>query len=95
MEEKIKDLEKDILLIKQRNDRVQADKAWETSKIRMVSILVLTYVFASLALYLMGVQNFLLSAIIPVLGYFLSTLSLPFIKKWWITRLHLENSEHY
>lgn len=88
MEDKLGQLENDVSLIKERNKCVEADKAWETSATRMLSILVLTYIFAAAVLYLLNVENFLLSALVPVLGYFLSTQSLPFIKKWWISNFH-------
>ena len=84
MEEKYKKLKDEILILKERNKRVETDKAWEVSWTRKLSILVLTYIFASIALYSIGAENFLLGAIIPTLGYFLSTQSLPFIKKLWM-----------
>ncbi len=83
MEERLKKIEDEMLIVKERNKKVEANKAWETSATRIISILVLTYIFASLALYFIGVNNFFVSAIIPTLGFFLSTQSLPSIKKWW------------
>lgn len=77
------DIEHEIAAIKERNLRVEADKAWETSQLRIISIALITYVIASLVLYLIGVNNFLLSALVPTVGYYLSTRSLPFIKKRW------------
>lgn len=86
MEEELVQLKKDIDLIKSRNLRVEADKAWETSSFRIVSISVITYVIASFVLYLIGANNFLLGALVPTIGYFLSTQSLPLIKKWWTNK---------
>ncbi len=86
MEERIQKMEQELIQIKERNVRVQADKAWETSAFRKITIAVITYILASLVLYFIGVQNFYLSASIPTLGYLLSTLSLPMIKKWWIKK---------
>lgn len=80
------DIEQELRAIKERNLRVEADKAWETSLSRKLLILVTTYVVASLALYVIEVPNFYLGAIIPTLGFFLSTLSFPVVKKWWISR---------
>lgn len=70
--------------MKQRNLRVEADKAWETSTFRILSICVITYIIAAVVMYFIGVQNVFLNALIPTLGYFLSTQSLPAIKAWWI-----------
>ena len=81
MDEEIK---KEIDLIKERNKKVEADKAWETSKFRVFSIVVMTYIITSIVFYFIGVKGFMLSAFIPTVGFYLSTQSLPFIKKWWI-----------
>ncbi|MFA5841581.1 MAG: hypothetical protein WC835_01290 [Candidatus Paceibacterota bacterium] len=86
MEEKIKKIEDEIILLKDRNLRVEADKAWETSIFRVISITVSTYIIAGIALYAIGNEYPLRNALIPALGYFLSTQSLPFLKKRWVKR---------
>lgn len=80
------DIEKEIGAIQERNARVEADKAWETSLFRKLLVSVITYIVASFALYVIGVSDFYLGAIIPTLGFFLSTLTIPTIKKWWIKK---------
>ncbi len=82
------EIEKEIQLLKERNLRVEADKAWETSIFRMVSISVLTYIVALCVMYIISVSNFMLNAFIPVVGYILSAQSLPFLKKWWILKYY-------
>jgi hypothetical protein len=82
----LKNLENQINFINERNKKVEADKAWETSYFRVFSICLITYIIASFVLYFIGNQNFLLNALVPVVGYFLSTQSLSFIKTWWIKR---------
>ncbi len=77
-------IEKEIGEIKARNRRVEADKAWETSMFRKVIIVIFTYIITAVVFYLIGVKDYLLSALIPTIGYFLSIQSLPFIKKWWV-----------
>ena len=47
-----KDLEKEIEKIKQRNRKVEIDKAWETSYVRKISIAVLTYMIVVIYSYL-------------------------------------------
>ena len=86
MSEEIQKLEQEIQLLRERNKRVEADKAWETSWFRIISIAVITYVVASLVMRIIGVKNALLNAFIPTIGYLLSTQSLPLIKKWWIKK---------
>jgi hypothetical protein len=83
--------EKEITLIRERNARVEANKAWEISGVRIFSIAAITYVVASFLLYAIGVKTFFLSALVPTVGYYLSTQSLPFIKRWWIARFMKKN----
>ena len=84
MEEKIKKLEKEVETIKERNSRVEADKAWEISYFRILLISGIIYVIAVKVLYFIGSTNYFLNALVPPIGYFISVQSLPFIKKWWI-----------
>jgi len=80
------ELENRIKNIEQRNSRVEADKAWEVSIVRKLFIAVSTYVIAAIWLIVIKDVNPLLKALVPTAGYLLSTLSLPFIKKWWIDK---------
>ncbi len=82
----MENLEQELIAIKERNLRVEADKAWETSFFRKILISVITYIVASVALYTIGVPDFHLGAIVPTIGFLLSTLTIPSIKKWWIRR---------
>lgn len=76
----------DFDAIQQRNQRVEADKAWETSWTRKLSIATLTYVFLVFYLPVLGLQKSYLHATVPVCGYLLSTMTLPLIKKWWLEK---------
>ena len=76
--------EEDIAALKERNARVEADKAWEVSKTRVGSVMVITYFVAVVLLTLIGNDNVWRNALVPVAGYLLSTQSLPFMKRWWI-----------
>ena len=69
-----------------RNTRVEAEKAWELSWTRRMTIAVLTYLVAIVFLWMIADTAPLLHALVPVAGYVLSTLSLPWIKRRWIQR---------
>jgi hypothetical protein len=69
-----------------RNCRVESDKAWETSWVRRIAIAVLTYVVIVAYLRFVIHINPWLNAMVPVGGYLLSTLTLRYIKKWWLKR---------
>lgn len=80
----IKDLEKEIQNIKNRNMRVELDKKWETSWTRKIFICILTYVIVIIYSYLIrNYDNILLSSLVPVIGFTLSTLSLKYIRRIW------------
>lgn len=77
-------LEKEIEKIKERNKRVELDKKWETSWVRKICIMVLTYIVVIIYSYMIrNISNVLLSSIVPVIGFTLSTLSLKFVRKIW------------
>ncbi len=84
MEERIQKLEKEIELIKERNLRVEADKAWEVSYFRVILITLIIYLI-ELRYYIKS-DGYFLNAFVPAIGFFISVQSLPFIKKWWIKR---------
>ena len=84
----MENIKQEINSIKERNKRVEADKAWEVSTSRIVFISAITYIITAVVFYFIGVENYLLSALIPTVGYYLSMQSLPFIKKWWIEKLY-------
>jgi hypothetical protein len=70
--------------IKKRNARVEADKAWETSKIRRGVIAVFTYLVVVIFLTSIDAPDPWLTGLVPAGAYLLSTLTLPFIKNWWV-----------
>lgn len=79
----VKKLEERITIIEERNKKVELDKAWETSKTRKLLIVIFTYL--SIALYFKYVLNVnpWINAIVPTVGFLLSTLSLPIFRKIW------------
>jgi len=79
-----------LRLILERNARVEADKAWETSQTRRGSIAGITYLIAGLYMSALGASLPWLNAFIPVGGYLLSTLSLPIIKRNWLKKYQSE-----
>ncbi len=81
---KMENLEKEIENIKNRNKRVELDKAWETSFTRKICIMILTYIVVVIYSYIIKkLDNIFLSSLVPVIGFFLSTLSLNIIRKIW------------
>lgn len=80
----MKDLQKEIEAIKKRNARVETDKAWETSRTRKIAIALLTYTVIVIFFLTMKLPSPRINAIIPTLGFLLSTLSLGFFKSIWI-----------
>jgi hypothetical protein len=79
-------IEKRLAAIEQRNQNVEADKAWETSWARRISIMVLTYALVAFYLYfVVGIDPWI-NALVPVIGFLLSTLTISLLKQWWINR---------
>lgn len=81
-------LEERIKKIEERNSGVEKDKAWETSWTRKVLIAVFTY--AAIALYLkfiVGIDPWV-NAIVPTIGFLLSTLTLQYFKVFWVKHIY-------
>ena len=77
-------LEQEIKKIQERNKRVEKDKAWETSWTRRICIMILTYIVVIVYSYIIKkYDNILLSSLVPVIGFTLSTLSLKLVRKVW------------
>ena len=80
----MEELKKELEEIKLRNKRVELDKKWETCFTRKICICILTYIVVVIYSFIIQkVSNVLLSSIVPVIGFTLSTLSLKAIRKIW------------
>ncbi len=81
-------MEAKIQAISERNKRVEADKAWETSSTRKVCIFVITYLAALIFFTVNSLPIPYLQALIPSCGYLISTITLPPIKQWWVRNIY-------
>jgi len=80
----MEELKKELEEIKQRNKRVELDKKWETSYTRKICICILTYIVVLIYSNMINkTNNIFLSSLVPVIGFFLSTLSLKIIRRLW------------
>lgn len=78
-----KTIEERLAVIEARNKKVETDKAWETSWTRRISIMVLTYLVVVAYLHFIVHIDPWINAIVPVLGFLLSTLTVRLIKNVW------------
>lgn len=83
-------MDEEIEKIRERNKRVEADKSWETSKTRRIIIAMMTYVVVVIFLWSIEVPKPWLNAIVPTLGFLLSTLTLPIFKRIWLRQWYKE-----
>lgn len=77
-------LEERIANIELRNNKVESDKAWETSLTRRLLLMLFTYLAIGLYMRAIGIDKWWLNAVIPSVAFMLSTLTLPFFKKIWL-----------
>ena len=82
----LKALEIEVEAIKARNRRVEADKAWEVSITRRISISVSTYILIAIFMFVLEVENPFVSAIIPAVAYLISTLTIGVLKSRWLRK---------
>lgn len=86
IESRLDALQAQVDEIVKRNQRVEGDKAWETSLFRVMTITTITYLIAAVVMWAISISRPFFNALIPTMGYFLSTQSLPWIKKRWIAK---------
>ena len=86
LQEKIELLEKSIKKLENRNKKVEADKSWETSNFRKISVAVITYLVILIIMYLLDFKDIFINALIPTFGFLLSTLSIDILKKIYISK---------
>jgi hypothetical protein len=79
-------LSREIASIKARNNRVEKDKAWETSWTRRTAIAVSTYVVVLLFFLVIHTQKPFINALVPSIGFLLSTLTIDSLKSWWLKK---------
>ena len=85
----MEELKKELEEIKLRNKRVELDKKWETSYTRKICICVLTYIVVLIYSNMVNKSNnIFLSSLVPVIGFFLSTLSLRLVRKIWEKKIN-------
>lgn len=77
-------LEERIAKLETRNRRVESDKAWETSWLRRGSLMVLIYLTIVFYLRFVVHINPWINGLVPVIGYFVSTLTIGFLKRRWL-----------
>lgn len=79
-------LEQKIQIIEDRNKSVEADKAWETSSIRRILLTIFTYLAIGTYMWAIDIQRPWINALVPAIGFMLSTLTMPFFKRMWLKR---------
>lgn len=84
----VKDLESRIKDLEERNQIKDTSKAWEISLTRRILIALFTYLAVSLYFNALGVSDPWLNAIVPTIGFLLSTLTLPWFKSLWIKYIY-------
>lgn len=80
---RMKDLEQRVAAIESRNKKVEQDKAWETSWTRRLSIMTLTYFVVVSYLFVIDADKPFVSALVPAMGYLLSTLAMRLMRAVW------------
>ena len=80
----MENLEQRIQNIEERNRKVEADKAWETSIARRLILASSSYLVIAVFFVVIELPNPWLNAIVPALAFVIQQLSMPFFKKLWL-----------
>jgi len=76
-------IEQRVAAIEARNRKVEADKAWEVSWTRRLSIGLLTYAVIVVYLFVINNSSPFINGAVPVVGFLISTLLLKRVKQLW------------
>lgn len=76
-------LEKRVEKIEERNRKVESDKKWETSWTRKGLLFGFTFLAIGLYMRAINIPNPWVNAVVPAVGFLLSTLTLPYFRKIW------------
>lgn len=82
----IQNLENRIVELESRNNRVESDKAWETSWVRRIAVMALTYAVVASYLHFVVHISPWINAVVPVVGFFLSGVTISLLKKIWLSK---------
>ncbi len=88
LNERLSNVESKIKAIDERNRKVELDKSWELSLTRKIIIAILTYLTIVIVMESLTVTQPWINALVPTLGFILSTLSLPLFKDIWLKKHH-------
>ncbi len=83
LEKEISELKQKLEAIEKRNAQVELHKKWETSFTRRFLLVSFTYLAVALYFVFIEIERPWLNAVVPALGFLLSTLTMPFFRKWW------------
>ncbi|OHB21698.1 MAG: hypothetical protein A2939_04920 [Parcubacteria group bacterium RIFCSPLOWO2_01_FULL_48_18] len=79
-------IEQKVQKIEERNLRVEADKAWETSWTRRILLTLFTYLAVGVYMWAIDISRPWLNAVVPAVAFMLSTLTMPLFRKLWLKR---------
>ena len=83
----MENLEERVRKIEERNEKVEVDKAWETSLVRRVLLTVFSYIAVAFFFQIIRVANPWINALVPALAFMIQQLSMPFFKRMWVRYL--------
>lgn len=81
-----KNIKERLAVIEERNRRVENDKAWEVSITRRALIALLTFALIGSYLTWLKVNRSWLHAMVPTVGFLLSTIVIHKIKQIWLRK---------
>ena len=84
LRQEIETIKSELIKIHQRNNQRDYDKTFESSATRIITIMTITYIIIYIYMkYFLHISNPELNAIVPTLGFNMSTWSLNWVKMIW------------
>ncbi|MDQ6984758.1 MAG: hypothetical protein Q9M91_05960 [Candidatus Dojkabacteria bacterium] len=86
LDARINDLEEKIEKLGLLSRYSTLQRQWDKSLVKLLTMIVTTYIFVAVVMYFSDVSDFLFAALIPALTFVASTAALPFVKRFWVKR---------
>lgn len=76
-------LQERVAKIEERNKKVEAEEKWNISWTRRIIVMIFTYLSIAIYFYFVIKENPWINAIVPTVAFLLSTLTLPWVRRFW------------
>ncbi len=92
MEQELFSLKKELDTLHDDIRTLKIQQDWNTSVLKHGLVIFMNYLIMLILMYILNIESPFISALLPTLGYAITSISLNSIKKYWIIYTYSENN---